>query len=95
MAKEGLAIHVDVKTVAAAATPEALTTRDIECSSVVIRALNGNTNPVFIVDETTNTLKFPDDGLDAGQSITIPISNPASITIRVTTNGEGVQWLAV
>ena len=95
MAKEGGGVHIDVKTLAAAATIERLTTRDIECSSVVVRALNGNTNPIYIVDEDDDALLFPDDGLDAGQSTTVPISNPASIRIKVTTNAEGVQWMAV
>ena len=95
MAKEGQAVSIDEKTITAAGTPEFLTTRDIECSSVVIRALAGNTNPVYVVDSDDGSKKFPDDGLDAGQSTTVPITNPALIKIDVTTNGEGVVWMAV
>lgn len=82
---------VDSKTVASAGTPEALTTRDLECSSVYIQPLAGNTNPVFLVDRetTTKTLVIGSAG------ITLPVNDPSLILIDVTTNGEGVEWVAV
>ena len=82
---------VDTKDVAAAGTVEALTTRDIRCVSVFIIPKAANTNPVFLADKATDTklVTIPSGGL------TVPINNPALIDIDVTTNGEGVEWLAV
>ncbi len=74
-----------------AGTPEALTTRDVQCVSVFIIPKAANSNPVFVVDNVTTTKKvtIPSGGL------TIPVGNPNLITIDVTTNGEGVEWMAV
>ena len=85
-------ILVGSKTVASAGTAEALTDRTILCSAVVIKAKVGNSNPVFVVDTATESKKFP---MTAGDSITIPVNNPALISIDVTTNAEGVDWIAV
>ena len=84
-------VFVDSKTIAVAGTAEALTTRDIHCSSVHIRPIPGNTTPVFIVDTATESQKYvlPDTG------VTVPINNPALIIIDADTNGEGVDWMAV
>ncbi len=91
MAKEVINIAVDTKDVSAAGTPEALTTRDILCASVFIIPKAANTNPVFIADDATDTklVTIPTGGL------TVPINDPRLITIDVTTNGEGVEWMAI
>ena len=79
------------KTVTAAGTPEALTTRDISCTSVFIVPLTSNTGSVYVVDSVTDAKRTPIP--TAG--VTLPIGNPALIQIDADTNGEGVSWLAV
>lgn len=88
-------VYVDSKTVAAAGTPEVLTTRDIQCVSVLIRAKDSNTGVVYVVDSVTNTKKFPAAGLLPGESVTLPLTDPANVSIDVSVNGEGVDWVAV
>jgi len=95
MAVETTPIAVDSKTVAVAGTPEALTTREINCSSVQIRAKAANGGVVYVVDNTTDAKKYPADGLAAGESITLPINDPRAIEIDVSVNTEGVDWIAV
>ncbi|KKN71173.1 hypothetical protein LCGC14_0423360 [marine sediment metagenome] len=94
MAKEGIAVAVGAKTVAAAGTPEALTTREIECSAVVIAAETTNTGVIYIVDETTDGNNFPTDGLAAGETITLPVTDPRKIRIDASVSTDGVSWLA-
>lgn len=91
MALEQGPIYVDSKTVSSAGTPEALTTREIQCSSVFIQPLSTNCDSVYIVDSVTGskTLTIPSSG------ISVPVQNPALIKIDVGTNDEGVEWLAV
>lgn len=91
MAAEVINIAVDSKTVASNGTPEALTTRDVPCSSVFIIPKATNTNPVFVADsgDTSKLVTIPSGGL------TLPIGNPNLISIDVTTNDEGVDWMAV
>ena len=91
MALEVALPFVDSKTVAATGTPEALTTREVNCSSVFIQPLVDNTNPVFIVDKADDSKT-----LEVGSAgITLPITDPRLIFIDVTTNDEGVEWVAV
>jgi len=92
MAQERGPVYIDSKTVATVGTTEKLTTRDILCTSVTIKAKAGNTNDVFVVDTATTTIKYP---IPAGTSISLPIHNPRLIDLDVTTNGEGVDWIAV
>lgn len=91
MAVEVINIAADDKDVATAGTPEALTTRDVPCVSVFLLPKAGNTNPIFLTDSNTTTKKItiPTGGL------TVPVGNPKLLTIDVTTNGEGVEWMAV
>lgn len=91
MADEVINIAIDEKDVAAAGTPEALTTREISCTSVFIVPKAANTNPMFLVDTNTNTKTLP---IPSG-GISVPIGNPALIKIDVTTNGEGCHWMAI
>ncbi len=91
MALENKTLYVDTKTVTAAGTPEALTTRDINCNSVFIRPLSTNTNKAYVVDLTTESKKIEIRGI----GITLPIKDPSTIKIDVDTNGEGVEWIAV
>ncbi len=95
MAKEGISVAVDVKAVATAGTPVFLTTREIECSAVVVAADGDNTGVIYLVDETTNTKKFPSGGLGAGDTITIPCTDPSKIQIDASVSADSVTWLAV
>ena len=91
MALEIGPVYSDTKTVTAASTPEALTTREIHCTSVFMLPLAANTNPVFVVDTLTPATRttIPSAGM------TLPIGDPRLISVDVTTNGEGVEWVAV
>ena len=91
MANEAGQVFVDSKTVTAAGTPEALTTREITCTSVFLLTKVANTGNVLLVDFTTNTKQF----LIPPAGITLPIGNPALINIDVSVNAEGLDWIAV
>lgn len=88
------------KTVAASGTPERLSPIKRSSTFIKIRALNTNTNPVFIGDESSQV--FP---LSAGQELPLSEILTASggtdsldlfdIFCRVTTNGEGVAIIIV
>ena len=84
-------IYVDSKTITAAGAPEALTTRDILCNSVLVTPITTNTQEVYVVDSATNskTHRITSAG------VTLPIGNPALIKIDSDVNGEGVNWMAV
>ena len=88
---ESIAIAVDSKTVTTAGTAEALTTRDITCSSIFLLPKSGNGGDVLLADLTTEsqTIIIPTAGLS------LPISNPALIRVDVSVNGEGLDWIAV
>jgi len=82
------------KTVAASATPEQLTKDKIITSNARIKALNTNTNPVFIGGEDAQT--YP---LIANQELALnelfsksgaDEVDLSEIFCKVTTNGEGV-----
>jgi len=81
------------KTVAVAGTAEALIIASTELySGVEIQALSGNTNNIFIgdvsVDSTNGFI------LAAGEKKFIEINDLSKVYIDVTTNAEGVRYLA-
>ncbi len=85
------AINNNVKTVATAGTAEALTT-SISCHKVYVKALGTNTNPVFIGNASVDSSNgYP---LDADEYVEIFIDDAAKIFVDVTTNGEGVKFIA-
>ncbi len=82
---------VDSKTVAVTGTPEALTTREIACTSVYLVAASANAGAtVYIVDSTTTSKKIR---VPAG-GLTLPVQDPRDISVDVDTNGDKVEWLA-
>ncbi len=91
MANEVGQQFVGSKTITLAGTPEALTTREISCSSVWIKPKSANTGDIYFTDNTTpsQTIIIPEEGL------TMPFQNPAKITIDASVTAEGVDWLAV
>ena len=91
MAVEHGPIYVDDKDVTTAGTPEALTDRNILCSSVAILPKSGNVGDILLVDSVTpsKTAAIPAGG------ITIAVNRPAAIQIDVTNSGDGVKWFAV
>lgn len=83
---------VDSKTVTVAGTPEALTTDEIECTSVYLIAKGTNTGAnVYIVDPVTDAKTIP---VPAG-GITVVITDPRRIRVDVDTSGDIVLWLAM
>lgn len=90
MANEVGPVHIDSKTVTVAGTPEALTTREVLCSSVFLLPLSTNTDTVYVVDSETDAKTFP---IPSG-GVAVPINNPALIEIDAEVSGEGVTWMA-
>ena len=83
------------KTVSAAGIAEALAATQ-RVKALIVVAKISNTGQVYIggsdVDSATN------DGLDAGDVLTIPVQNwldLADVYIDVDTNGDGVDFYAV
>jgi hypothetical protein len=82
------------KTVAAAGTAEALGTQSIQ-GPLMIKALIGNTNNVYVGNDGANDVTSS-NGLElaGGDSIIFDfVGNLGSIWLDVDTNGEGVAWL--
>jgi hypothetical protein len=83
------------KTVAAAATPEALSASKIVVHHVDIQALSTNTNPLTIgasgVDHGTQS----GVRLTANAGITLYDVDLATVFVDVQTDGEGVAYVAV
>ena len=93
---EGPVILAGEKTVAAAGTAETLVAATKRAKAVTIIAKAGNTGQVYVggsdVASTTN------DGLDAGESITIEAVgwlDLVGIYLDVDTSGEGIDFYAV
>ena len=84
------------KTVAAAATAEAIAAASQRVKSLTVIAKTGNTGQVYVggsdVGSSTN------DGLAPGDSLVIPALgwlDLSDVYIDVDTNGEGVDYYAV
>lgn len=70
-----------------------LSTTSAPIKSVTVKALSGNTQPVFVGSSTVNAANgFT---LAANESVSMDISNLNLIYFDVTVNGEGVTYLAV
>jgi hypothetical protein len=82
-----MALLAGQKTVALAATPEALAGSTVSVS-VVVQAKPVNTKSVFI---GTNTNQFLE--LLPGQSVGFDVANLNQVFVKVGTNGEGVNYL--
>jgi len=80
------------ETVAAAGTAEALKTTKTEVLAVIIKALPGNTDDVYIGDSDVSSA----NGLvlSPGDPVAIPIDDLAKVFVDVDVNGEGVSWVA-
>lgn len=89
---QGAAVLHNKKTVASAGTQEALAGSSVLKHSVTIKALAGNTNNVYVGSSTVSSA----NGyvLDAGETLTLQISNLNLVYIDVDTNGEGVTFIA-
>ncbi len=91
MATEVIEVACDLKTITTAGVPEALTTREVLGSSVFLFPETSNTGVMYIVDSNDSTKKttIPTGGL------TIPIMNPALISIDASVSTDGVEWTCV
>jgi hypothetical protein len=77
--------------VTVAGTEEALATTQVLKQGVYVRALSTNTTAVWVgtgTHSSTDSYELP-----AGEQIFISIDDLASISIDVTTSGEGVSYL--
>lgn len=92
MATESVPPFADEKDSTTVGTPVQMTSREIVCSSITIKAKAANTNPVFVEDGAVTGAPFP---LAAGETVTLPVNRVDTILIDVTTSGEGVNWIAV
>jgi hypothetical protein len=77
------------KTVAAVGTPEALSSSRL-VRAVAVQAKRTNATSVFVGNSTTQNWE-----LTPGSSVSLGIENLADVFVRVTTAGEGVNFLAV
>ena len=86
-----------VKTVADAATPEALTSASTQVDFVDIQAHSSNTNPVTIGSSAVvhGTTTQRGVKLNAGDTWTAYGVNLKDIYVDVGVNGEGVAWCGV
>ena len=84
------------KTVTAAGTAEVLGSQLIN-GPLMIKALEANTNPVAVGNDGTNDVTLSNGlQLAAGDVIVFDfIGNLASVWVDVTTDGEGIAWLAL
>ena len=74
------------KTVALAATPEALGA-STEISGVLVQALSTNTGSVFVGSPTSQSVE-----LEALDSEFLGVNSLSKVYIRVAVNGEGVAY---
>lgn len=82
---------VDSQTIDSAGTPEALTTREVACTSVSLKAHPDNTGAIYVCDTATPTKVYP---LDPGESIVYPNSKPRDILVDAETSSNVVYWTA-
>lgn len=89
---QGAAVLHNKKTVTSAGTQEALAGSSPIKHSVTIKALAANTNNVYVGSSSVSAT----NGyvLDAGETLTLQISNLNLVYIDVDTNGEGVTFVA-
>lgn len=82
----------DTLVVAAAATPEQLTSSSTPAKWVYLRALDTNTDVVGWGGSGIAANGGDGPQLAAGEDIFIPVSNANLLYISVAVNGEGVAW---
>ena len=89
---QGAVVSHNKKVVASAGTQEALAGSTVLKHSVTIKALAANTNNVYVGSSTVSAA----NGyvLDAGETLTLQITNLDLVYIDVDTNGEGVTFIA-
>ncbi len=88
---EVINIAVDQKLVAVALTPEALTARDVQGTSIFVRPIAGQSGTVSVADsnDTSKLIPIPSGG------ITLPIGDPRLVFIDVSVSGEGADWMCI
>ena len=79
------------KTVAATGTAEAIAATQA-ANGVTIKALAANTNPVYVGNSGVTTSNGYE--LAAGEAVFLEVDDLAKVFVDVTTNGEGVSFLA-
>ena len=84
-----MALLAGQKTVAAAATPEALAGSTVSIS-VVVQAKSLNTKSLFVGNSTTQQVE-----LLPGASVAFNVTNLNQVFIKVQVNAEGVNYLGV
>ena len=82
------------KVVTTGGTAEALG-NSLATKSIYIRAKSGNTNDVYIGDSTVDKTTNQQIILSANDSITLDIANRTTVYVDATTDGEGVDYLAM
>ena len=86
-------VIADRKTVTTAGTAEALGASTALEEGVIIMALKGNTNNVFVGDSSVDKDSAKQYELEPGEAMAIAVDDLAKIYVDVTTNGEGVQFV--
>lgn len=90
---------VGEKDVAAAGTPERLSSTSIRCNAVVVTARPGNTGKIAVgLDDDIDAAAGAEKGiiLGAGQAVTMsPCFDVQDVWVDSTVNGEGVSYQSV
>lgn len=80
------------QTVTTAGTAEALASTKTEIVAVIIKALVGNTNNIYVGDsDVASSNGFV---LGPGDPVVLAIDDLSKVLIDADTDGEGVSWLA-
>lgn len=84
-------------TVTTAGTPEQLNGGISQAvpdgHAVTVKALNANTDLVYVGDKDNNPSSSTGFELAAGEAISLAVTDVSEIEIDVDTNGEGVCWI--
>lgn len=81
------------KTVSSAGTAEPLVGSSTEARQVIIKALSGNTNNVYVGDSSVDS----SNGyvLASGKKVKFRVADLANVYLDVDTGGEGVSFIGV
>lgn len=81
-------------TVATAGTAVLLLAAATETKTIIIKALHGNTNNVYIGNVSDDVSSSDGFVLDAGEALSMDVNNESvAIYVDSDTNGEGVSWI--
>ena len=82
------------KTVTTSGTEVQLTATSTTCSSLLVKALAGNTGKIYVGGNSSVTTSNGFE-LSKGDSVGLDVDNVQDVYIDAQTNGEGVSWISI